>query len=89
MGFSATRIQKWIKGEEKQLLLYKEAHCGVEDRKDRDASAGKRTGHWTRAGARLGQSHGKLLVPEELPPILVSQTHQTTYLGHDKLEELI
>ena len=32
---------------------------------------------------------GKLLVPEELPPILVSQTHQTTYLGHDKLEELI
>ena len=32
---------------------------------------------------------GKLLVPEELAPILVSQTHQVTYVGHDKLEELI
>ena len=32
---------------------------------------------------------GKLLVPEELPPTLVSQTHQATHLGHDKLEELI
>ena len=32
---------------------------------------------------------GKLLVLEELPPILVSQTHQVTHLGHDKLEELI
>ena len=32
---------------------------------------------------------GKLLVPEELPPTLVSQTHQATYLGHDKLQELI
>ena len=32
---------------------------------------------------------GKLLVPEELAPTLVSQTHQVTHLGHDKLEELI
>ena len=32
---------------------------------------------------------GKLLVPEELAPTLVSQTHQVTYIGHDKLEELI
>ena len=32
---------------------------------------------------------GKLLVPEELAPTLVSQTHQMTHLGHDKLEELI
>ena len=32
---------------------------------------------------------GKLLVPEELAPTLVSQTHQATHLGHDKLEELI
>ena len=32
---------------------------------------------------------GKLLVPEELAPSLVSQTHQATHLGHDKLEELI
>ena len=31
----------------------------------------------------------KLLVPEELAPTLVSQTHQATHLGHDKLEELI
>ena len=31
----------------------------------------------------------KLLVPEELAPILVSQTHQATHLGHDKPEELI
>ena len=31
---------------------------------------------------------GKLLVPEELPPTLVSQTHQATHLGHDKLEQL-
>ena len=31
----------------------------------------------------------KLLVLEELIPTLVSQTHQATYLGHDKLEELI
>ena len=31
---------------------------------------------------------GKLLVPEELAPTLVSQTHQATHLGHDKLEEL-
>ena len=29
---------------------------------------------------------GKLLVPEELAPTLVSQTHQATHLGHDKLE---
>ena len=32
---------------------------------------------------------GKLLVPEELAPTLVSQTHQASHLGHDKLEELI
>ena len=32
---------------------------------------------------------GKLLVPEELAPTLVSQTHQVTHLGHNKLEELI
>ena len=32
---------------------------------------------------------GKLLVPEELAPTLVSQTHQATHLGHDKLEEII
>ena len=32
---------------------------------------------------------GKLLVPEELAPTLVSQTHQATHLGHNKLEELI
>ena len=32
---------------------------------------------------------GKLLVPEEMAPTLVSQTHQATHLGHDKLEELI
>ena len=32
---------------------------------------------------------GKLLVPEELAPTPVSQTHQATHLGHDKLEELI
>ena len=32
---------------------------------------------------------GKLLVPEELASTLVSQTHQVTHLGHDKLEELI
>ena len=32
---------------------------------------------------------GKLLVPEELATTLVSQTHQVTHLGHDKLEELI
>ena len=32
---------------------------------------------------------GKLLVPEELAPTLVSQTHQATHLGHDKLEEVI
>ena len=32
---------------------------------------------------------GKLLVPEELAPTLVSQTPQATHLGHDKLEELI
>ena len=31
---------------------------------------------------------GKLLVPEEVAPILVSQTHQRTHLGHDKLGEL-
>ena len=32
---------------------------------------------------------GKLLVPEELAPTLVSQTHQASHLGHDELEELI
>ena len=32
---------------------------------------------------------GKLLVLEDLAPTLVSQTHQATHLGHDKLEELI
>ena len=32
---------------------------------------------------------GKLLVLEELAPTLVSQTHQVTHLGHDKLEKLI
>ena len=32
---------------------------------------------------------GKLLVPKELAPTLVSQTHQATHLGPDKLEELI
>ena len=32
---------------------------------------------------------GKLLAPEELAPTVVSQTHQATHLGHDKLEELI
>ena len=32
---------------------------------------------------------GKLLVPEELAPTLVSQTNQVTHLGHDKLEEPI
>ena len=31
----------------------------------------------------------KLLVPEELAPTQVSQTHQATHLGHDNLEELI
>ena len=30
----------------------------------------------------------KLLIPEELAPTLVSQTHQVTHLGHDKLEQL-
>ena len=35
------------------------------------------------------ESSGKLLVLEELAPTLVSQTHQATHLGHDKLEELI
>ena len=34
-------------------------------------------------------SSSKLLVPEELAPTLVSQTHQATHLGHHKLEELI
>ena len=32
---------------------------------------------------------GKLLVPEGLARTLVSQTHQATHLGHDKLEEII
>ena len=32
---------------------------------------------------------GKLLVLEGLAPTLVSQTHQATHLGHNKLEELI
>ena len=32
---------------------------------------------------------GKLSVPEELAPTLVSHTPQATHLGHDKLEELI
>ena len=32
---------------------------------------------------------GKLLVPEELAPTLVSQTHQAAHLGHDKLAEQI
>ena len=32
---------------------------------------------------------GKLLIPEELAPTLVSQIHQATHLGDDKLEELI
>ena len=32
---------------------------------------------------------GKLLVPEETAPSLVSQAHRTTHLGHDKLEESI
>ena len=32
---------------------------------------------------------GDLLVPEEMAPSLVSQAHRSTYLGHDKLEELI
>ena len=32
---------------------------------------------------------GKLLVPEEPVPTLVSQTHQAIHLGHEKLEELI
>ena len=34
---------------------------------------------------------GKLLVLEELAPTLISQIHlhQVTFLGHDKLEELI
>ena len=32
---------------------------------------------------------GKLLVPEEPAPTLVSQTHQAIHLGHEKLEELI
>ena len=32
---------------------------------------------------------GKLLVPEELAPTLVSQIHQANRLGHDKLEERI
>ena len=32
---------------------------------------------------------GKLLVLEELAPTLLSQTHEATHLGHDKLEELI
>ena len=32
---------------------------------------------------------GKLLVLEDLAPTLVSQTHQATHLGHDKLEERI
>ena len=32
---------------------------------------------------------GKLLVPEELAPTLISQTHQASHVGHDKLEELI
>ena len=32
---------------------------------------------------------GKLLVLEELAPTLLSQTHEATHLGHEKLEELI
>ena len=32
---------------------------------------------------------GKLLVLQELAPTLVSQTHQATHLGHDKLKEVI
>ena len=32
---------------------------------------------------------GKLLVLEELAPTLISQTHQASHVGHDKLEELI
>ena len=32
---------------------------------------------------------GRLLVPEALAPTLVSQVHQATHLGHDKMEEFI
>ena len=32
---------------------------------------------------------GRLLVPEALALSLASQVHQTTHLGHDKMEELI
>ena len=32
---------------------------------------------------------GRLLVPEALAPTLVSQVHQATHLGHDKMETLI
>ena len=32
---------------------------------------------------------GRLLVPEALAPTLVSQVHQATHLGHDKMEKLI
>ena len=32
---------------------------------------------------------GRLLVPEALYPTLVSQVHQATHLGHEKMEKLI
>ena len=31
---------------------------------------------------------GKLLVPEEMAPSLVSQAHRMTHLGHDKLKKI-
>ena len=37
----------------------------------------------------VGIAKWQIIVPEELTPTLVSQTHQATHLGYDKLEELV
>ena len=37
----------------------------------------------------LDGSLGVFGLPEELAPTLLSQTHEATHLGHEKLEELI
>ena len=82
-GTSEAPIKALILAELPELMLDSPKYTEAQNQLSKAERAIKTEKGWCELPS------GKLLVLEGLAPTLVSQTHQVTHLGHDKLEELI
>ena len=76
-------MRTFVRAELPELALDSPTHTEAQNQLAEAKGATKtEKGWWELPG-------GKLLVPEEMAPSLLSQAHRMTHLGHDRLEELI